>query len=43
MGRCDKSARIAKAVAAIEAGRFKNYITVVDFFKCDPTSVSKRI
>jgi hypothetical protein len=43
MGRCGKSARIAKAVAAIEAGRFKNYITAADFFKCDPTSVSKRI
>jgi hypothetical protein len=43
MGRCDKSARIAKVVAAVESGRFKNYTTAADFFECDPMSVSKRI
>ena len=43
MARADKSAAINKAVAVIRSGEFSDYSKAARHFKCDRTSISKRI
>jgi hypothetical protein len=43
MGRCDKSARIAKAIAAIKLGAIKDYSKAARKLDVDRTTISKRI
>ena len=43
MGRSDKSARIAKAIAAFKSGEIKDYTTAAKVYNVDRTTISKRI
>jgi len=43
MGRTDKSARIAKVIAAIESGEIKDYSKADRRFKVNHTTISRRI
>ncbi|KAH7384992.1 hypothetical protein BKA64DRAFT_154593 [Cadophora sp. MPI-SDFR-AT-0126] len=43
MARADKSAAISAAIAAIERGEVADYSAAAAKFKCDRTSISKRI
>lgn len=43
MGRCDKSARIAKAIAVIKSGAIQDYSKAARESEVDRTTLSKRI
>jgi hypothetical protein len=43
MARADKSAKVTAAVAAIQRGEYTDYSKAARAFKCDRTSISKRI
>jgi len=43
MARADKSAAVNAAVEAIRRGEFIDYSKAAEHFKCDRTSISKRM